>query len=260
MTQQAAFLQALFEPTADVPRGFSHPQKERDPAERFSIYRNNVVVSLKQNLADGFPLLLALLGGEAFDALADAFVRAHPPRSPLMFAYGDALPDFVSQFPPFAELPYAADVARLELAMRHAGHARDALAEADLQLSDPDTQGLRLAPCVQLVVSDWPLHDLWTFLDDRTDAPQDMSLSRSLLVYRTQDFDIELVSLPAGGETFLAALMAGKSLSTAGQASPDGRPMKETDMASLLSRLVGAGLVTAIFQTKPEKLTLTEEK
>ena len=252
MTQQAAFLQALFEPTAEVPRGFSHPQKGQAAVERFSIYRNNVVVSLKQNLADGFPLLVALLGDEAFDALADAFVRTHPPRSPLMFAYGDALPDFIRQFRPFAEVPYAADVARLELAMRHAGHASDADVETELQLSDPDTQGLRLAPCVQLVISDWPLHDLWTFLVDRTDAPQDMSLSQSLLVYRTQDFDIELVSLPAGGEAFLAALLAGKSLSVAGQAVLDGRAMEEADMAWLLSHLVGAGLVTAVFQTKPE--------
>jgi len=30
-----------------------------------------------------------------------------------MFAYGEALPDFLGQFPRFTELPYAVDLARL---------------------------------------------------------------------------------------------------------------------------------------------------
>jgi hypothetical protein len=257
MTQQAAFLQALFEPDAPVPKAFSHPRAGQEAADRFSIYRNNVVVSLKQNLADGFPLLADLLGEEAFAAMADAFVRAHPPRSPLMFAYGEALPDFIAEFAPFAELPYAADVAHLEWAMRQSSQARDATAQGKLQLHDADRQGLEIAPCVKLLVSDWPLYDLWAFLDGRADAPPDMALAQSLLVYRTQDFDIELACLPSGGDVFMAALLAGKTLSEAAQAAPKAS-MEAGDMASLLSLLVGGGLVTAIVETKPE--TQKEEK
>jgi hypothetical protein len=251
MTQQMAFLEALFEPAAPVPSVFSHPRKDREAAERFSIYRNNVVVSLKQNLADGFPLLLDLLGGEAFEVMADAFVRAHPPRSPLMFAYGEALPDFVAQFPPFAELPYASDVAHLEIAMRAAAHARDVAPEGAMQLRDPDQQGLQLAPCVQLLVSDWPLYALWAFLDEQAEAPQDMDLAQSLMVYRTQTYEVELACLPAGGAAFLAALMAGKSLTEAAQSCPE-HPITDVDMAALLSRLVGAGLVTSLLEMKTE--------
>jgi hypothetical protein len=251
ISQNSEFFHALFEPEAGVPSAFSHPQKDQEATARFSIYRNNVVVSLKQNLADGFPLLLSLLGGEAFDALADAFVRAHPPRSPLMFAYVEALPDFLGQFPPFAELPYAVDVARLELAMRKSAHAKDVMAGTDLHLHDADAQGLQMAPCVQLVTSVWPLYDLWLFLQDRAEAPEDMSLGQSLLVYRTPDYEIELACLPPDGAAFIMALLDGKSLSAAVSMDPE-KPLSQADATTLLTRLMEAGLVTAMRDVKPE--------
>ena len=57
-----------------------------------------------------------LVGEEFFRAMAQIHVRAHRPRSPLMFEYGDELPDFIAGFPPAADVPYLADVARLEIA------------------------------------------------------------------------------------------------------------------------------------------------
>ena len=54
------------------------------------------------------------------------FVREQPPRSPLLAIYGDEFADFIAAFEPARELPYLADVARLEAARTRAYHAADA--------------------------------------------------------------------------------------------------------------------------------------
>src|SRR5690606_15015602 len=90
------------------------------PARRFAVYRNNVVVGLVNALAARFPALQRIVGEEFFRAMAQLYVRAHPPRSRLLMEYGDGFADFIAAFEPAAELPYLADIARLEAARTRA--------------------------------------------------------------------------------------------------------------------------------------------
>ena len=118
-SDQASFAEALLDPERRVPDGVTshtHPA----PAKRFAVYRNNVVVSLIDALATRFPAAQRIVGEEFFRAMAGVFARAHPPRSPLMMTYGEDLPAFIETFAPAAELPYLADVARLEAARTRA--------------------------------------------------------------------------------------------------------------------------------------------
>ena len=78
-------------------------------------------------LGTRFPATSRIVGEEFFNAMARVFVIAHPPRSPLLMTYGDDFPDFIADFEPAAELPYLADVARLEAARTRAYHAADAV-------------------------------------------------------------------------------------------------------------------------------------
>jgi putative oxidoreductase len=104
-----------------------------DPARRFAVYRNNVMVSLIDALADSYPVTQDLVGEEFFRAMARLFVRTHPPRSPVLALYGAGLAEFIESFAPAAVLPYLADVARLEMLRVQAWHAADA---APLGLAD----------------------------------------------------------------------------------------------------------------------------
>ena len=92
---------------------------------RFAIYRNNVMHSLSQALAQRFPVVQRLVGAEFFAAMAAEFIRAHPPASPVLLLWGGDFAGFLSHFPPVRALPYLPDVARIEHARGQSYHAAD---------------------------------------------------------------------------------------------------------------------------------------
>ncbi|MFT7145371.1 MAG: hypothetical protein ACJASZ_000237, partial [Yoonia sp.] len=154
---QAAFQAAILDPAAAVPDGVINP--DGAPAKkRFDVYRNNVAVSLSDALEAAFPVVRKLVGDDFFRAMAGVYLRKHPPKSPLMMFYGDAMPQFLERFSPAKSIPYLPDIARLELALCHAYHAADATpvdAQALAALTPEALMGakLRIAPATQTVTS-----------------------------------------------------------------------------------------------------------
>ncbi len=241
MSGQAAFMAALFDPEKPAPDGLRHPQGG-NAAARLAVYRNNVVYGLMQNLRAGFPLLLELLGDARFDELAETFARAHPPSDPLIFAYGAVLPDFIDTFAPLAAQPYAGDVARLELAMRGAA---DAVAHQAIEAAAinpdilPDAVAI-LAPTLHVLASDWPLHELYLYLNGVLQSAPDMAEAQALMIYRMPTGGVALELLPPDGARFLLDIQAGMPLAHAAHGLA---PEAMTDM---LTRLLLAGLIADI--------------
>lgn len=85
-----------------------------DPTARLAVYRNNVVGSLIDALADAFPVAQQLVGVAFFRAMAGVFARQAPPRSRILAHYGEGFAEFIEGFEPARSVPYLADVARLE--------------------------------------------------------------------------------------------------------------------------------------------------
>jgi len=66
---------------------------------RFSIYRNNVALSLSTAIADSFPVVKRLIGDNCFKSAAIEFVRSNLPEQPSLLFYGEGFIDFIKTYP-----------------------------------------------------------------------------------------------------------------------------------------------------------------
>ncbi len=244
MIDHAEFCAALLDPARAVPAPLRDPRGGPAGA-RFAVYRNNVAVGLIEALRVGFPMLERLLGAEFFGAMAAIHLRRHPPRSALLDRYGTEMPGFLADFAPLAHLPWLADVARLELALRDSYHAADAapVAPEILRALSPGrlmASRMILAPAVRLVPSDWPLHALWLAHHDPGCAPPPGRAGAQPVLVTRPCHDPAPHPLPTGAVPFIAGLMAGLPLAAALAEAPS------FDFEATFALLIGTGAVAAI--------------
>src|SRR5215468_3076483 len=162
---QAGFAAAILrEDASDVARAIV--SDGLPSAARVQLYRNHVLSSLTEALATTYPVVCRLVDPRFFGFAADAYIRRHPPTTPCLFEYGVTFPDFLGAFPPCADYPYLADVARLEWAMNTALHAEEATSIAGAALAavppdDVERLVLRIDPAAAWLRSEWPVDRIW---------------------------------------------------------------------------------------------------
>lgn len=249
------FAAALLDPERPLPPGLKTCNGS-DPARRLAVYRNNVVASLIDALANGFPVTQALVGEEFFRAMARIYVAGSPPASPLMMDYGRSFPDFIATFAPAASVPYLADVARLERLRVDAYHAADAtpLAADAFRplLADPGrllALRLELHPACRWLRSRHSIFSLWAAHQGAGDLRDvDPSRAEAALVVRPE-VEVRVLSLPPGGADFLDALGDGQTLAEAASRGIAANPA--FDLAANLAGLIEQGLAIGFIQ--PDK-------
>ncbi|MEZ5685248.1 MAG: DNA-binding domain-containing protein [Paracoccaceae bacterium] len=222
-----------------------------EASQRFDVYRNNVLHSLRMALGARFPVVERLVGPAFFAAMARVFAEAHPPESPMLFEWGGAFPAFLEAFPPVAGLPYLPDVARLELARGLAYHAADraplpaeALAGAAARA---DRIALGLHPSVALIASGHAIHAIWAANQPGATPGPIEDAPETVLVLRDRALEVPVWRLDPGEAAFCAALLAGQPLLAGAEAalaaSPGFAPQP------LLARLHRAGALVSIEET-----------
>lgn len=251
---QAGFVRALKRPDAALPETVA--AEDGKPAKRrFDVYRNNVAAGITEALRATYPVIEKLVGAAFFGAAARVYLDRHPPRSPLLFRYGEAFGDFLDSFPPAAGTPYLGDVARLEWARIQAYHAPDAeplsidrLARASQSPAgaEADVGALRfeLHPSLALIASRWPIVSLWAASTGQGRSDDvDMKRPERALVIRP-GLAVETLSVPLGGFAFMTALAAGRTLQQAAIAASEADP--RFDLADHLKGLFSVGAVVSI--------------
>jgi putative DNA-binding protein len=241
---ETSFAEALLDPDRPIPPCVTS-HNATNPARRFAVYRNNVAAGLGNALKNRFPVIEKIVGEEFFAAMARAFVIKHPPRSPLLTSYGDELAAFIAAFEPAREVPYLADVARLEAARTRSYHAADAVpvgAERFAAL-DNDAVGdirIELHPSVEIVRSRHPVVTIWAMNSgEQALAPIAEWCSEDALIARPY-LEVEVRALPPGGAAFLLALAAGSSLGEAAAVAL--AEDSNFDLTGNIAGLIGSGL------------------
>lgn len=253
MSAHAAFAEALLDPAAPCPPGLTS-WNGSDPTQRFAIYRNNVIVGLIDALADTYPVTQELVGEAFFRAMAREFVRATPPRSPVLALYGQGLAEFIERFPPAASLPYLADVARLEMLRVLTWHAADAAPVARevlaAVLADPEVlpqATFALVPALHLLASRHAIVSLWAAHQSEMAALElsgiDPDVAEIALICRL-DLDVAIYRLAPGAACFVASLQGGLPFGEATAAAFAADP--DFDPAATLALLLGAGAIAGI--------------
>ncbi len=244
----AAFAPGLMDPAIAAPDDVV-ALSGKGVVKRYNVYRNNVTVSLIDALAAVYPAVQRITGVDFFRAMARFHIRATPPVSPLLFEYGHDLPAFIESYEYARQMPWLADTARIERAWLDAYHA------ADLPVLDTEALGrieptslaeVRFVPhpAARVVRSPYPAVSI--FAMHRTDGPVSplrSSEPEDALVTRPEH-DVTVSRLPAGGATFLSALLEnaslGEAVAVAFQVTPS------FDLQANLAGMISAGVFTAV--------------
>jgi hypothetical protein len=213
------------------------------PAERLDIHRNTFASVLTTALRLSYPAVHLLVGAEFFEGAARIFIEAHPPTSACLDEYGDAFPEFLSDFEPSASLAYLPDVAALERAVNRALHAPEAdpLDPHRLAvLAEHERAGVRFAPhpSVGLVRTDYPADLIWRAVLEQDDAALstiDAGPGPARLLVQRLPAGVEVRRMSEAAWAFTFALCAGKPLAAALDEARD------FDASTLLADHLAAG-------------------
>ena len=211
----------------------------------FAVYRNTVTKSCIDALQANFPAVTRLVGEEWFRAAASAYVARERPTTPSLQAYGATFAAFLADFAPAAELPYLADVARLDRFWIESHGALDAplLDATSLVGADPGVlAGAILVPhpaARWAWFSDSPAYSIWRDNRARETAGGELAWrGEGALLTRLGDV-VEWTGIDHAACRFLDACAAGRSVELAVDAALDADA--DADPARTIATLLDAG-------------------
>jgi hypothetical protein len=221
-----------------------------DALSPMDIYRNTVLLGAVEALQDNFPVVGALIGDEAFAALAVAHAEALPPDSPILAHYGRGFPAWLAAHPISEELPYLADVADCERLWAEALHAADApaldlTALQAIAIDELLQLPLSLHPAARIAWHESPAIEIWLAHQD-TAAPDEIApewQATGALFTRPQ-LAVAGCAIGAAEHRLLSGIGKGQCLGDAAQAVSLIHP--DADIGSCFAGLVQRGVFAAI--------------
>lgn len=166
----------------------------RESAETmFAVYRNAYWSRLAEALGNDFPALKALMGDQAFDRMARAYIARHPSQHPSIRWAGRNLPAFLAAEAPYRDEPWFTDMARFDWALAFAFDAADAPAArlADLAGVPPEfwaTIRLRFHPTLDAFPVSTPVDEARPRLLENAAIALDRQArcARAIMVWRVE--------------------------------------------------------------------------
>ncbi|GAB3487492.1 HvfC/BufC family peptide modification chaperone [Marinomonas epiphytica] len=216
---------------------------------RLNVYRNNVVVSLVEALADIFPVTQTLVGEAFFKAMAREYVLTNPPQSPIISQYGDTFSDFIYQFEAVKSLPFLANLAALEYSLLDLTNSEEyhilnqqAVSEALEQAESPNRLLISLPPSSKIFVSPYAIGSIYkAHLNDDNNQLSNIKVDNSehLLLVKSHVY-AQLHIISHAEAVFIKNLLLGCEL---GEAIPEDNNF---DLGQSLAQLIAWQVITQI--------------
>lgn len=218
----------------------------------FAVYRNTVMKGCIDALQANYPAVARLVGEEWFRAAAARYVRSTPPRDPMLLQYGEGFADFLAEFAPAAELPYLADVARLDRCWTESHCARDTTPLTPSTLACCTAAELGTAILCPHPAARWrwfwdaPVYTIWSRNREAQFESLDIDwLPEGALITRPED-NVRWMGLDAAGCAFLDACAAGENIAVAIEMALARN--RDIDFAQLMASLLEAGAFSALLR------------
>lgn len=234
---QDAFTEALYQRPA--------PQLAALTAQpAFEVYRNTVFKGCIDALCANFPAVERLVGYGWLAAAAAVYARRTPPVDARLIYYGAGFADFLETFEPAAELPYLANIARLDRLWLEAFAAPECaglmLAElAGMTTSDLARCGLRPRANVRWRwFAGQPIHTLWRSNREGLASPETLAWQGEGALLVGGVAGVTSQALEVGACAFLDACAAGHDLDHASALALEVQPT--LDFNALLGQLLAA--------------------
>lgn len=237
---------------AELQHDFMRNLYGKDPPAdpRLAIYHGNARANWRGALAEAYPTVRRLVGGDFFDAACDAYVRAHPSRCGDLAAFGGELAAFLTGYAPAAALAYLPDVARLDWAVHESFSAADAEALdlahlAQVREEDYGRLRMRFNPAARLLESAHPVAAIWEANRPHRDGtPERFEGAERVLVMR-QGFQSRPRAVAPCEWEVLALIAAGATLGEACDALGERAALLPEILARYAAEGVLCGIETA---------------
>jgi hypothetical protein len=212
---QSGFASALFSPGATS----SAPGIRADgisPVVRLGFYRANVTENYRKALSATFPAVERLVGSGFLGCLAQEYIRRHASHSGDVGRFCECFPEFLRRHTCARELPYLADVARLEWCIEESFNETDP-EPLDLErlaaVPEHQCEHLRflLAPSCRLLSSAFPVDRIWEVCQLHSDdeCHVDLDVGGAELLVRRDRWEVAVESQRSSEFAMLTALAAG---------------------------------------------------
>lgn len=219
-------------------------------AAGLSVYRNTVAKGCADAIVANFPSVERVCGADWLSAAGALYAIDHPPTRPSLVDYGQSFPQWLTRFPPAEDMPFLADLARLDLAWTRAHLAADAppLAASAFELLDADAFSATAADLhPSAMVADFGdgLAGLWIAL--RAESPPEaleLDDAPSAVLILRPALEVAVRPLSPGGFAFLDSCRQGQPLALAAAAALAAEP--GLDLAALFAALIAAGAFAAL--------------
>jgi hypothetical protein len=211
-----------------------------------SVYRNTIAKGRSDALSAMFPTVEQVVGPDWLAAAARLHADEVPPRRASLLTYGEDFPAWLADFPPAADMPFLAGLARLDVLWTVAHLAADAAPldparMAALRPEDFARSTLALHPATRFAGFDESLPSLWRALQPAGPPPARFELElrpEGLLIVRP-GLEIETLVVGPGALAFLSACAEGASLADAAVGALTAEA--GLDLSRLFATLVAAG-------------------